>query len=58
MAANVYVRGTDRKQRTDGDHTSVEAYRRDIHCLNNSVMDTIIIIALMRQGYSYVNLAD
>jgi len=35
---------------TDGDHTSVEvivglihAYRRDMLCLNNSVMDTIII---------------
>jgi len=36
---------------TDGDHTSVEiivglirTYRRDTQCLNNSVMDTIIII--------------
>ena len=36
---------------TGGDHTSVEVivglictYRRDIQCLNNSVMDTIIII--------------
>ena len=35
---------------TDGDHTSVEVivglihmYRRDMQCLNNSVMDTIII---------------
>ena len=35
---------------TDGDHTSVEVivglihtYRRDMLCLNNSVMDTIII---------------
>jgi hypothetical protein len=35
---------------TDGDHTSVEVifalihiYRRDIQCLNKSVMDTIII---------------
>jgi len=35
---------------TDGDHTSVEVivglihtYRRDMLCLKNSVMDTIII---------------
>jgi len=35
---------------TDGDHTSVEVvvglihtYRRDMLCLNNSVMDTFII---------------
>jgi hypothetical protein len=54
-----YVRGTEQEARdacrshlvtTDGDHTSVEVivglihtYRRDVLCLNNSVMDTIII---------------